>query len=176
MASFGLKYYAELTSKYQGILWRAEIAQRRYISGSSEMIFSGTAPVKVTWERRGDDFYTPVKTSEATINVLCTENFQYLGLFTSDPREYRMTLYRNGFRFWQGFIVADLYSEKFAVPPYEVSVKAVDGFNILSNIDFKDVLGMGTTGGKSLSDLSPPAFPFWWKGLPFTQPLSQAIL
>ena len=130
MATFGLKYYAQMRSKYQGILWRVEIAQRGYTRGSSEMTFSGISPVKVTWKRRGDDFYTPVKASEATINVLCTENFQYLGLFTSDPREYRMTLYRNRFRFWQGFIVADLYSEKFTAPPYDVSIKAADGFNI----------------------------------------------
>lgn len=153
MAVFGLKYYAEMRSKYQGILWRAEIAQRGYTGSSEEMTFSGTSPVKVTWERRGDDFFTPVKASEASINILCKDNFHYLGLFTSDPREYRMSLYRNNHLFWRGFIVADLYTEKFAAPPYEVTVKAVDGFNILSNIDFKDILGMGTTGKKSLYSL-----------------------
>lgn len=117
------------------------------------MTFSGTSPVKVTWERRGDDFYAPVKASEASINIVCKDNFHYLGLFTSDPREYRMSLYRNGTLFWRGFIVADLYSERFAAPPYDVTIKAVDGFNILSNIDFKDILGMGTTGRKSLNEL-----------------------
>ena len=49
--------------------------------------------------------------------------------------------------------MADLYSEKFAAPPYDVTIKAVDGFNILQNLDFKDILGMGTTGTKSLSSL-----------------------
>ena len=153
MAVFGLKYWAEMRSKYQGLLWRCEIAQRGYTGGSEEMTFSGVSPIKVTWERRGDDFYTPVKASEASININCTENFRYLGLFTSDPREYRMSLYRNGSLFWRGFIVADLYSEKFAAPPYDVTIKAVDGFNILSNIDFKDILGMGTTGKKNLYQL-----------------------
>jgi len=150
MATFGLKYYGEFRSKYQHILWRAEIAQRGYIGTSEEMTFCGTAPIKVTWEQRGDDFYTPVKASEASITILCKDNFHYLGLFTSDPREYRLTLYRNGYCFWQGFVVADLYSEKFAPPPYEVTVKAVDGFNILSGIDFTDALGQTTSGKKSL--------------------------
>jgi len=153
MAVFGLKYLAEMRSKYQGLLWRCEIAQRGYTGTSEEMTFSGVSPIKVTWERRGDDFYTPVKASEASINVLCTQNFHYLGLFTSDPREYRMSLYRNGTLFWRGFIVADLYSEKFAAPPYDVTIKAVDGFNILQNLDFKDILGMGTTGRKTLNNL-----------------------
>lgn len=153
MATFGLKYYAEMRSKYQGILWRCTIEQRGYVGASEEMTFSGVSPIKVTWERRGDDFYTPVKASEASINILCKDNFHYLGLFTSDPREYRMSLYRNGRLFWRGFIVADLYTEKFAAPPYDVTIKAVDGFNILQNLDFKDILGIGTTGKKSLYNL-----------------------
>ena len=92
MAVFGLKYYAEMRSKYQGITWRCDIAQRGYTGPSEEMTFSGVSPIKITWERRGDDFYTPVKASEASINIL-------------------------------------------------------------SNIDFKDILGMGTTGKKSVSSL-----------------------
>lgn len=153
MAVFGVKYYGEMRSKFQGISWRVDIAQRGYTGPSEEMTFSGTSPIKVTWERRGDDFYTPVKASEASINILCKDNFHYLGLFTSDPREYRLSLYRNGSLFWRGFIVADLYSERFAAPPYDVTIKAVDGFNILQNLDFKDLLGMGTTGRKSLHQL-----------------------
>ena len=95
MAVFGLKYWAEMRSKYQGILWKCEIAQRGYTGPSEQMTFSGISPIKITWERRGDDFYTPVKASEASVNILCTHNFHYLGLFTSDPREYRMSLYQN---------------------------------------------------------------------------------
>lgn len=106
MAVFGLKYYAEMRSKYQGITWRCDIAQRGYTGSSEEMTFSGVSPIKITWERRGDDFYTPVKASEANINILCTHNFHYLSLFTSDPREYRMSLYRNGTLFWRVFITA----------------------------------------------------------------------
>ena len=61
MVVFGLKYYAEMRSKYQGITWRFDIAQRGYTGPSEEMTFSGVSPIKITWERRGDDFYTPVK-------------------------------------------------------------------------------------------------------------------
>lgn len=39
-AVFGLKYYAEMSSKYQGISWRCEIAQRGYTGIAEEMIFS----------------------------------------------------------------------------------------------------------------------------------------
>lgn len=30
MPTFGLKYYAELRSKYKGVFWRVEIAERGY--------------------------------------------------------------------------------------------------------------------------------------------------
>lgn len=64
---FGLKYYAELRSKFKGILWRVEIAERGYGGPSEEMAFDGGTPLQITWEKRGDEFYVPVKASEATI-------------------------------------------------------------------------------------------------------------
>ena len=51
MAVFGLKYWAEMRSKYQGISWRCEIAQRGYTGPSEQMTFSGVSPIKITWER-----------------------------------------------------------------------------------------------------------------------------
>ena len=91
MAVFGLKYYAEMRSKYQGITWRCDIAQRGYTGPSEEMTFSGVSPIKITWERRGDDFYTPVKASAASINILCTHNFHYLyqGIRKLEGRRFR---------------------------------------------------------------------------------------
>ncbi len=150
MAIFGLKYYAELRSKFKGVLWRVEIAERGYGGASEEMTFDGSTPLQITWEKRGDEFYVPVKASEATINILCKENFHYLSLFTSDPRQFRVSILRNKQLYWRGFVTADLYSENFTAPPYQVSIKAVDGFNLLSSIPFRDLLGIGITGRCSL--------------------------
>nr|DAO74573.1 MAG TPA: Structural protein [Caudoviricetes sp.] len=147
---FGLKYYAELRSKFKGVLWRVEIAERGYSGASEEMTFDGTTPLQITWEKRGDEFYVPVKASEATINILCKENFHYLSLFTSDPRQFRVSILRNKQLYWRGFVTADLYSENFTAPPYQVSIKAVDGFNLLSSIPFRDLLGIGISGCCSL--------------------------
>ena len=56
MAIFGLKYYAELRSKYKGVLWRVEISERGYAGPSEEMAFDGGTPLQITWEKRGDEF------------------------------------------------------------------------------------------------------------------------
>ena len=122
MATFGLKYYAELRSKYKSIIWRVEIDQRGYAGAAEKMEFAGSEPLQITWERRGDEFYAPVKASEASIKIMCFENFQYLSLFTSDPRKFRVSIYRGGILYWRGYLTADLYSENFDAPPYEVMV------------------------------------------------------
>lgn len=153
MAIFGLKYYAELRSKYKGVLWRVEISERGYTGPSEEMIFDGGTPLQIIWEKRGDEFYVPVKASEATINILCKENFHYLALFTSDPRYFRVSIFRNRQLYWRGYVTSDLYSENFTAPPYTVTIKAVDGFNLLSSIPFRDLVHIGIAGRRSLWEL-----------------------
>ncbi len=153
MAVFGLKYYAEMRSKHFGLRWRVEIAERGYSGAAEEMTFCGDEPLKITWEKRGDEFYAPIKASEATINILCRENFHYLSLFTSDPRQFRVSIYRGGALYWRGFVTADLYSENFTAPPYTVTIKAVDGFNLLSSYTFYDLMTIGTSGRQSLHEL-----------------------
>lgn len=136
---FGLRYFGEFRSKYKQLYWRIEIAERGYVGTVSELAMRGDSPLSITWERRGDEFYAPVKGSEATINVVCEKsNFEYINLFTSDPRKFRVSVYRNTKLFWRGYTVSDLYSESFAPTPYEVSIKAVDGFSLLGNIKYPE--------------------------------------
>ena len=151
--AFGLRYYAELQSKFKGVQWCVEISERGYSGLSEEMTFDGSTPLQITWEKRGDEFYVPVKASEATINILCQENFKYLSLFTSDPRQFRVSIFRNRHLYWRGYVTSDLYSENFTTPPYTVTIKAVDGFNLLSSIPFRDLVHIGITGKRSLREL-----------------------
>lgn len=54
MAEFGVKYWAELRSRYKGVLWRVEIAERGFTGTAEEMAFDGGTPLQITWEKRGD--------------------------------------------------------------------------------------------------------------------------
>ncbi len=151
--AFGLRYFAELQSKFKGSFWRVEVAERDYGGVSEEMAFEGGEPLQITWEKRGDEFYVPIKASEAAVNILCTENFKYIGLFTSDPRRYRVSVFRNAALYWRGYVVADLYSESFTAPPYQVAIKAVDGFNLLQSIPFANLDGTPIEGKRTLWQL-----------------------
>ena len=117
MAEFGVKYWAELRSRYKGVLWRVEIAERGFTGTAEEMAFDGGTPLQITWEKRGDEFYVPVKASEATINILCRENFRYLSLFTSDPRQFRVSILRSGQLYWRGYVPPPPPPPAFSAPP-----------------------------------------------------------
>ena len=41
MATFGLRYFAQLRSKYKGVFWRVEIAELGYSGPSKKMEFAG---------------------------------------------------------------------------------------------------------------------------------------
>ncbi len=151
--AFGLKYYAELRSKHKELFWRVEIAERGFVGNTEPMTFCADTPISITWEKRGDEFFVPVKASEASISVMCFSNFHYLCLFTSDPRKFRVSIYRNTKLYWRGYVVADLYSESFTAPPYPVTIKAVDGFNLLSSIPFVNLDGSQFPGRKSSWEL-----------------------
>ncbi len=142
-----------MRSKFKGVFWRVEIHEQGFVGESEEMVFDGASPLEITWEQRGDEFYIAVKGSEATINIKCFENFKYLSLFTSDPRKYRVSIYRNTKLYWRGYTVADLYSESFTAPPYQVNIKAIDGFSLLKNIPLADEDNEPLSGRKSLWEL-----------------------
>lgn len=73
--------------------------------------------------------------------------------YTSDSRQFRISVYRGDALYWRDFVTADLYSESFTAPPYTVTIKAVDGFNLLSSYLFYDLMTIGVSGRKSLFEL-----------------------
>lgn len=157
---FGLRYSGFIRSQYENVHWRVEIAERGYTGPEEDLEFSlsGT-PLTLTWEKKGDDFFVPIKASEMSMTINCNENFKYLNLFTSDPRFFRVSIFRNTKLYWRGFLVSDLYQEEFAKPPYDVEIKAVDGFNLLSSVPFLDALGNKfTTEKMSLWDIAKQCF------------------
>lgn len=47
-----------------------QIAEWDYTGTAEQMTFDDSVPQKITREKRGDEFYAPVKASETTINIL----------------------------------------------------------------------------------------------------------
>lgn len=127
---------ADVRSKYYEVYWRVEIEERDYVGDWETMkLTDNPSPIRITWDK-GYDWWEPVKGSECTINILSETTFQYMHMFTADPRRFRVSVMRNNVLYWRGFVVADLYNETFARQS-EVALKAVDGFRLLSGEPFE---------------------------------------
>ena len=65
-------------------------------------------------------------------------------LYTTDNKEFRVQLYRNGALYWQGYLLPELYSENYIDPPYDVAVTATDQLAVLKDIAYDQPSGMTT--------------------------------
>ncbi len=55
----------------------------------------------------------------------CAEESEFADLYTSDPKQFKVELYRP-YLIWSGYITPELYSEPMVAPPYDVSLTADD--------------------------------------------------
>lgn len=166
MATYGLKYLCEYRSDLRDrLLYRIEIEERDAVAATDATAikmrpYSDVFSIK--WGNADDPEYTAVKGSSVTLKILCVNDMEYLSLFTTDPRKYRMTIYE--YRddgnsgpakrmLWRGFMSANTYKEEFARPPYVVTLSATDGLSLLSAIPFRDEGGTKFTGIVSCYDL-----------------------
>ena len=68
--------------------------------------------------------------------IECQEDGEFERLYTSDPKQFQVTVRRGERQIWSGFIVPELYSEPDIAPPYDVQVTATDGVGELKRYEF----------------------------------------
>ena len=75
------------------------------------------------------------------LTLECQVDGEYVDLYTTDPNQYKIEVYRkNGSSYqliWDGFVATELYSEPDIAPPYDVKITATDGLGILKEYDFE---------------------------------------
>ena len=136
--AYGVKYRFDLESIH-GVLYTVMILKNNY-SGTIKTRPLGKSPVIRMQE--GD----PFRATSCNLVLECQEDTNGVGefaeLYTSDPNEFRVDIYRGGTinvggtMIWQGFVATELYSEPDIAPPYDVSVTATDGLGLLKEYDF----------------------------------------
>ena len=73
----------------------------------------------------------PICGTSLEIIAECVEDGEFSILYTSNPKEYRVCLYRGNTLVWVGFVSTELYSEPSVAPPYDVQIIATDGLGEL---------------------------------------------
>lgn len=131
--AYGIKYRFRLESTH-GVLYTVNLLQNGY-SGSVTTRPLGKAPVI----RMQDN--APFRSTSCSLTLECQVDTSGVGefaqLYTSDPREYQVQVFRGGTigaggtLIWIGFVVVELYSEPDIAPPYNVEITATDGLGVL---------------------------------------------
>ena len=106
-------------------------------------------PLTIRW---GDDSDTApiLYGSTANIRFFAESNFQFIDLYTGDPRKFMVEVYKNGVLRWKGYAIPDQWSEPYIEPPYPVEFEATDGLAFLRDEPFTDDAGAEYTGMQSL--------------------------
>ena len=81
-------------------------------------------------------------TSFCSLTLECQIDGEFAPLYTSNPREYRIDVFRGGTigvggtLIWTGFVAVELYAEPDIAPPYDVDITATDGLGVLKEYEF----------------------------------------
>jgi len=131
-------YYADRDTRVlngSSDLWDVEILQLDFADMPSE-IQAAASPVIINYSNTSDNKYEAFRGSEATLNLIATDDFDLEDLYTENEIEFVVKIYRNNSLVWQGYIIPDNCQETFSFAPYVVSVNCVEGLGLLKNYSF----------------------------------------
>lgn len=139
--AYSEKYIMSFVSE-RGNDYRIVILQQNY-TGEAVQKKLGVAPVLSVESGDGR-----IQGSSLAFSIQSDTEGELRGLYTTNNKEFKALLYRNGVLYWQGYLLPELYSENYIYPPYDVAVTATDQLATL-----KDVAYAGEDAQTSLLDI-----------------------
>lgn len=118
-----------------GIMYVVNLLEDGY-SGSVIVRPLGKAPVI----KMSDS--TPIRATSCSLTLECQTDGEFTSLYTSNPRQYQIQVYRDaslsggGTLIWTGYVATEIYSEPDIAPPYDVAITATDGLGVLREYTF----------------------------------------
>lgn len=136
--------------------YRLLIDKKLYAGSLSEVEGSGS-PVAIGWRNEaGEDIFDAVVPVEFNVTLNSKTDQQFIGLYTTDEREIRGTLYEyisgSYVERWQGFLLPMLYSEPYNLQKeYDVNLTFID-LGSLANEPFTSSGGTNLEARLSIMD------------------------
>lgn len=136
--SWEVKYRAEFTD-IEGVNWQFDIEEESETAFTIEYFQCTGNPLMIEYYGEDDIFEQPIVGSKATLNVWSPDNFEYIELFTSDPLQFRVSIYQASTLFWRGWKLAESYTERYDSKPFEATITATDGLALLKEFEFTEL-------------------------------------
>lgn len=129
--SYAVKYRLEAFSAKYNDVYRVDIFEDGYTGpillknmGAGKIVLSKSEGI--------------IQKTTLEISIQSDDNFEFVGFMQYDNRKYLVQLRKNGDIIWQGYHVAESYSEPYQNPPYDVSIIATDNLGLLENYTFNN--------------------------------------
>lgn len=126
--AYGAKWEFKFNSN-NGVETLIRVSKDGY-SGSKTSRALGKAPV-IKMAKNGN-----IKTTSLSFDCECKVDGEFSEFYTTNPREFKVEVFRWNTVVFTGFIVTEIFSEPLIAPPYDVSINAVDGLSELKMVDF----------------------------------------
>lgn len=129
--SYGLIYTIPFAS-LEEVSYVVKIEKEGYDGESTELV-AGANPFVV--EISNEEFlYTPSRFSTATIEVVGSDYLRTL--FSTDYRQFRVTLERNGVVEWCGYIKPELYTQDYSSDLFSLEMECISAMSVLEYLDY----------------------------------------
>ena len=133
--AYGIKYHIQYTNE-KGNVTLVNILKNGHVSPDTEIQGGSNDPVSIRWFGEGEDKYSPIHGSEASVALNVTTDFQFSEFIEVDDDEYRIDINHDGTLLWRGWMIPDLHQEQYKDPPYSLTIRAIDGLGRLKGIDY----------------------------------------
>lgn len=155
---YGLKYTMYYNSPMRDKRsYYVTILQDGY-AGTPIELYSSVEGLTLTHGKRDCEELTPILPSELTLRIKVLDNpGSYKELYSDRPQKYQVTVAElygtQTVPIWSGYISSGQYEQPLAAPPFDVVIRANDGFEILKNTKYEESRGVRYTGIISLRAL-----------------------
>src|SRR5690606_31355998 len=117
-------------------LWRIEIDSPAYTDEPIELI-PGEKPLIMEWQGNNEDDPFKAHVINSTIQIqVFNDGLDLDELMLINDASYKCRVYREGVLDWQGFVISDGIRAIDSGVPYVVTLKAIDGLELLDNVAF----------------------------------------
>ena len=123
--------------------YEIEIDDINFTGTPSELTMGGN-PMEEEKENISRDSYPALVPSYLNLNLIATDTFNLNQMFTDNERALKVTMKMDGKVWGKYFVIPDGSSEFFIDPPYDVSVRCVDGLGLLKNYQYTATEGQAS--------------------------------
>ncbi len=109
-----------------------EIEKDGYTGASTELI-AGATPFTIDIDSE-EFLYTPTRFSTAKLQIVGSDYLQTL--FSTEYRQYRVTLKKDGVITWCGFVKPELYTQDYTSETFMLEIECISAMSVLEFIDY----------------------------------------